>query len=101
MPEGISRRGDSWRARYRDPETGRQHERSFDRQVGAVRWRRQQLDALERGQWVDPAAGKVSFLAYFDAWGADQRKAMALPARSTTFAQVHLRLIRPATSRRG
>jgi integrase len=102
MPEGITRRGDSWRARYRNPETGRQHERSFDRQVDAVRWRRQQLDALDRGRWVDPEAGKVSFLAYFEAWGGDQlwtdgtRKAMSLAARSTTFAEVDLRLIRPS-----
>ena len=102
MAEGISRRGASWRARYRNPETGRQHERSFDRQVDAVRWRRQQLDALDRGRWVDPEAGKVSFLAYFEAWGADQlwtantRQAMALAARSTTFATVDLRLIRPS-----
>ena len=62
----------------------------------AVRWRRQQLDALDRGLWVDPEAGKVSFLADFEAWGfeawgRDQlwtdgtRKAMSLPARSTTF----------------
>jgi integrase len=102
MPEGISRRGDSWRARYRNPETGRQHERSFDKQVDAVRWRRQQLDALDRGRWVDPEAGKVSFIRYFEAWGRDQlwtdgtRKAMSLAARSTTFAEVDLRLVRPS-----
>lgn len=102
MAEGISRRGDAWRARYRNPETGRQHERSFDRQVDAVRWRRQQLDALDRGRWVDPEAGKVSFLAYFEAWSADQlwtdntRQAMALAARTATFAEIDLRLIRPS-----
>ena len=102
MPEGISRRGDSWRARYRNPETGRQHERSFDKQVAAVRWRRQQLDALDRGRWVDPEAGKVSFIRYFEAWERDQlwtdgtRKAMSLAARSTTFADADLRLVRPS-----
>lgn len=102
MPEGISRRGDAWRARYRNPETGRQHERSFDRQADAVRWRRQQLDALDRGRWVDPEAGKVSFLAYYQAWSQDQlwtdntRKAMSLAAGTTTFAEVDLRLIRPS-----
>ncbi|NYE35381.1 integrase [Nocardioides cavernae] len=101
MAEGISRRGDAWRARYRNPETGRQHERSFANQVDAVRWRRQQLDALDRGRWVNPEAGKVSFLAYFEAWGRDQlwtdgtRQAMALAAKSTTFAELDLRLIRP------
>ena len=102
MAEGVTRRGDSWRARYRHPGTGRQHQRTFDKQVDAVRWRRQQLDALDRGRWVDPEAGKVSFLSYFEAWGRDQlwtdgtRKAMSLAARSTTFADVDLRLIRPS-----
>jgi integrase len=100
MPEGISRRGDSWRARYRNPETGRQHQRSFTKQAAAVRWRREQLDALDRGRWVDPQAGKVSFLAYFEAWQRDQiwtdgtRKAMTLATRSTTFRDVDLRRIR-------
>ncbi|WP_170212824.1 tyrosine-type recombinase/integrase [Pedococcus bigeumensis] len=102
MPEGISRRGESWRARYRNPETGRQHERSFPRQADAVRWRRQQLDALDRGRWVDPEAGKVSFVRYFEAWERDQvwtdgtRQAMSLAARSTTFADVDLRRVRPS-----
>jgi len=102
MPEGVSRRGGSWRARYRNPETGRQHERSFDRQVDAVRWRRHQLDALDRRRWVDPDAGKVSFLRYFEAWERDQvwtdgtRAAMSLAARSTTFAEVDLRRVRPS-----
>ena len=102
MPEGITRRGDSWRARYRNPETGRQHERSFPKQADAVRWRRQQLDALDRERWVDPEAGKVSFLRYFEAWEPDQlwtdgtRAAMSLAARSTTFADVDLRRVRPS-----
>ncbi|MEO7131714.1 MAG: site-specific integrase [Dermatophilaceae bacterium] len=102
MPEGVSRRGESWRARYRNPDTGRQHERSFPRQADAVRWRRQQLDALDRGRWVDPEAGRVSFLRYFEAWERDQvwtdgtRRAMSLAARSTTFADVDLRRVRPS-----
>lgn len=102
MPEGISRRGGSWRARYRNPETGRQHERAFDKQIDAVRWRRQQLDALDHGRWVDPEAGKVSFMGYFTAWERDQlwtngtQKAMSLAVRSTTFADVDLRRIRPS-----
>lgn len=102
MAEGITRRGESWRARYRNPETGRQHERSFPRQVDAARWRRQQLDALDRGRWIDPSAGEVTFMRYFEAWETDQvwtagtRKAMSLAARSTTFRDVPLSKIRPS-----
>ena len=100
MSEGITRRGDRWRARYRHPETGRQHEQSFARQTDAVRWRRQQLDAFDRGRWVDPQAGKVSFLRYFEAWEQNQvwtdgtRKAMSLAARSATFGDIDLRQIK-------
>ena len=100
MSEGITRRGTSWRARYRHPDTGREHEQSFARQVDAVRWRRQQLDAFDRGRWVDPQAGKVSFLRYFEAWSHNQvwtdgtRKAMSLAARSATFGDLDLRQIK-------
>lgn len=98
MPEGITRRGNSWRARYRNPETGQQHERSFAKQVDAIKWRRQQLDALDRGRWVDPQAGKVSFLRYFESWERDQvwtdgtHKAMSLAVRSATFAELDQRV---------
>ncbi|MDE0777161.1 MAG: site-specific integrase [Nocardioides sp.] len=102
MAEGITRRGQSWRARYRNPETGRQHEQSFARQVDAIRWRREQLESLDRGRWIDPRAGTVTFLRYFEAWEVDQvwtegtRKAMSLAARSTTFGDVPLAKIRPS-----
>lgn len=95
------RRGNSWRARYRNPRTGKQHEQSFAKQVDAIKWRRQQLDAIDRGRWVDPRAGKVSFLHYFQSWEADQlwtdgtRRAMSLAVRSATFADMDLRAIRP------
>lgn len=102
MPEGITRRGNSWRARYRNPETGQRHERSFAKQVDAVKWRRQQLDSPDRGRWVDPQAGKVSFLRYFESWERDQvwtdgtRRAMSLAVRSASFAEMDLRKIRPS-----
>lgn len=99
---GITKRGDSWRARYRNPETGKQHERSFSRMVDAQKWRRQQLEALDRGRWVDPSAGRVTFLRYFEQWSRDQvwtdgtAKAMSLAVRTTTFRDIELRQIRPA-----
>lgn len=100
MAEGITRRGGSWRARYRNPETGRQHEQSFARQTDAVRWRRQQLDSFDHGRWVDPQAGKISFLHYFEVWAQNQvwtdgtRKAMVLAAESATFRGIDLRQIK-------
>lgn len=98
----MTRRGDSWRARYRHPETGRQHEKSFRRQVDAQRWRRQQLESIDRGRWVDPTAGRISFERYFEQWAARQvwtdgtHRAMSLAVRSTTFRDLELRQVRPS-----
>lgn len=100
MAEGITRRGDSWRARYRHPETGRQFERSFRRQVDAQRWRRQQLEAAETGRWVDPSRGRVTFGAFFEDWSSRQvwasgtERAMSLAVRSTPFVDMEISKVR-------
>lgn len=103
MPRGggsVARRGASWRARYRHPETGRQHERSFARQIDAQKWIRQQLAAIDGGRWVDPAAGRVTFEHYFESWAARQvwtdgtHKAMSLAVRSSTFRGMEIGKIR-------
>lgn len=97
---GITRRGSSWRARYRNPETGKQHERSFARLVDAQKWRRQQLEAIDAGRWVDPRAGRVTFGRFFEQWADRQlwtdgtHKAMSLAVRSATFREMELRKIR-------
>lgn len=97
---GVTRRGESWRARYRHPETGKQHERSFRRQVDAQRWVRQQLEAVDNGRWVDPRGGRITFARYFEGWAERQvwtdgtHKAMSLAVRSASFADMELRKIR-------
>jgi integrase len=52
-----------WRARYRDP-AGRSRSRTFDTKVKARRF----LDAtnadMHRGQWVDPAAGRLTLVEW-------------------------------------
>lgn len=80
----VTRRGDSWRARYWHPETGKQHQRTFERQVDAQRFLRQQLEALDSGRWVDARAGRVTFEAFYGQWSQRQvwtdgtHKAMSL-----------------------
>jgi integrase len=101
MASGVTRRGDSWRARYRHPETGKQHQQTFKRQVDAQRWLRQQLETLDSGGWVDPRAGRMTFARYFEQWAARQvwtdgtHKAMSLAVRSATFSGMELRKVRP------
>ena len=98
---GVTRRGESWRARYTHPETGKRHQRTFRRQVDAQRWLRSQLDTLDRGSWVDPQDGRITFSSYFAAWSQQQVwtdgtvKAMSLAARDATFRDLELRRIRP------
>ncbi len=50
----------SWRRSYRD-EAGKQHTKSFKRQVDAKRWVTTQESKVVRGDWIDPAAGRVTF----------------------------------------
>jgi len=52
-----------WRARYRGSD-GREHSRSFDRKIDAERWLRTELAKLDRGQWVDPDRGTITWAEY-------------------------------------
>lgn len=96
----VSRRGESWRARYRHPETRKQLQRTFARKVDAQRWLRDQLGAIDTGGWVDPRAGRITFRAYFTQYAARQvwttgtQAAMSLAVRSASFADLELSSIR-------
>jgi integrase len=63
----ISRRGNSWRARYYGPD-GRQRNKSFKRKSDAERWLSQQRAFMARGDWTDPALGRITFGEYALAW---------------------------------
>lgn len=65
---GITRRGDSWRARYRHPDTRAQYQRTFVRQVDAQRWLRQQQTALDKGTWLDPTAARSTVGEWCSTW---------------------------------
>ena len=56
-----------WRARYLGLD-GRQRSKSFNRKVDAERWLRGELANMDRGLWVDPAAGAVDFSEWADRW---------------------------------
>ena len=63
----ISRRGDSWRARYYGPD-GRQRSKSFKRKSDAERWVIQQRSLIGQGDWTDPARGRITLGEYILAW---------------------------------
>jgi integrase len=63
----IERRGGSWRARYRGPD-GRERSKSFQRKSDAERWLVHQRSLMARGDWTDPALGRITFGEYAEAW---------------------------------
>lgn len=66
----IKRRPDGkWRARYRGPD-GRERARHFTRKVDAERWLATQGADVARGEWVDPALGKMTFVQWAERWEA-------------------------------
>jgi integrase len=67
----ISRRGDSWRARYYGPD-GRQRSKSFRRKSDAERWLAQQQSLIAQGDWTDPARGRITFGEFALAWLASR-----------------------------
>ena len=90
----IAKRPDGrYRARYRD-EAGTEHSRHFPRKVDAQSWLDQITTSVFTGQYVDPKAGRVTFLAFYEQWRERQvwvpgtRRAMDIAAKSATFANV-------------
>lgn len=96
----IQRRPDGrWRARYRD-DAGKEHARHFERKVDAQRWLDGVTATMVRGEYVDPAAGMITFADFYAEWSARQLwaprtvEAMNLAAGSVTFGDVPLRSLR-------
>lgn len=96
-----------WLARYRAPD-GRQHSRTFRRKVDAERWLRTEESRGDRGEWVDPAAGQVTFAEWSETWleGLDLKPATRANYTSNlssrvlpTFGSTRLAGITPAAVR--
>lgn len=89
----------AWRGAYRD-EAGKQHTKSFKRQVDAKRWVATEEAKVVRGDWVNPAAGKVTFAAFYADWSPRQlwlsstRENADLAVTGVTFGEMPLRSIR-------
>jgi hypothetical protein len=60
-----------YRARYRD-EAGREHARHFVKKTQAQRWLDEVTASVVRGDYVDPAAGKITFRQWFRRWSEVQ-----------------------------
>ena len=63
--------GGRWQASYRKLD-GREASKTFDRRADAARWRREMLAARDRGEYLDPKAGRVTVREYGERWRAAQ-----------------------------
>ncbi|EWT05809.1 integrase [Intrasporangium chromatireducens Q5-1] len=95
----VWRQDRAWRGAYRD-EAGKQHTKSFTRQIDAKRWVATEEAKVVRGDWVNPAAGKTTFAAFFADWSPRQvwlsstRENADLAVAGVTFGEMPLRAIR-------
>jgi integrase len=60
-----------WQASYRKLD-GNETAKTFDRQADARRWRREGLAAKDRGEHLDPKAGRVTVREFGERWRAAQ-----------------------------
>ena len=73
-----------WRARYRDA-SHREHSRHFVRKVDADRWLAATAVSISRGEWLDPAHGKVRVGDWAAQWMASQ-----IQLKPSTYARYEL-----------
>ena len=86
----IARRPDgTYRPRFRDS-TGKEHARHFKRKVDAQRWLDEMAAAMVTGQYVDPAAGRLTVRDYAEQWRATQVHRPTTAAHVETMLRRHV-----------
>lgn len=96
----ISKRPDGkWRARYRD-DAGKEHARHFARKIDGQRWLDEVTASIVTGKYVDPNAGQLSLVEFFEQWAERQiwvggtARSMSLAVKTSTFADLQVNRIR-------
>ncbi len=82
MPSERHGTGSRWKARYRGPD-GKERSRVFARKVDAERWLTGREVAKDRGEWTDPALGRVLIGEWADVWM--QSKGNLKPSTAETY----------------
>ncbi|WP_448624092.1 tyrosine-type recombinase/integrase [Geodermatophilus sp. URMC 64] len=86
----IARRPDgTYRPRFRDA-TGKEHARHFKRKVDAQRWLDEMTAAMVTGQYVDPAAGRMTVSEYAERWRVTQVHRPTTSAHVETMLRRHV-----------
>jgi len=79
-----------WRARWREVPGGPERAKEFDRKVDADRFLAATLADLERGAYVDPRAGSVTFRERAEGWRARQVHRESTAQRIESNLRVHV-----------
>ena len=85
VPTAEHGKAGRWQVRYRD-DAGRQRKRNFDKLPDAQRFDAQVKASLNRGDYIDPAAGRITLREYAQQWRS------ALTADPATLMQIDSRL---------
>lgn len=99
--EGSKKPRVVWRARYRD-DAGKEHARHFPREKDAQKWLDEITADKLTGRYVDPSAGKITFIDYYpdwagrQVWGESTRALADRVAAAVPFADLPLAKIRRA-----
>jgi integrase len=86
---GVEDARRTYRPRFRDA-SGKEHARHFKRKVDAQRWLDEMTAAMVTGQYVDPAAGRVTFREYAERWRATQVHRPTTAAHVETMLRRHV-----------
>jgi hypothetical protein len=83
-----SKRGNSWRVRYRDPrDPGKWKSETFRTKTAAVQRENEIQVERRHGTWIDPRAGTVTFEDFAERWYRTK-----LDVRGSTLANIRGRL---------
>lgn len=90
LPSKRHGRGKRWRVRWVDPETGRPRVGLFDRKADADRRDSIVHADISRGQYVDPAAGRVTVTDYAEQWRGQQLHRDSTVDRTERAIRLHI-----------
>jgi hypothetical protein len=77
--------------RWRDPATGKEHNRSFERMTDARTFKRQIEASLDQGRYIDSRSGKTPFRSCAEDWFANKLHLRAASwARDETYLRNHV-----------
>lgn len=78
-----------YRARWREFPTGPQRTRHFDRKADAQQFLDGVRGDIVRGQYIDPASGRLAFRDYAESWRKSQMHRASTAAQCETYLRLH------------